>query len=64
MEGYTYESAASELEQILEDLKNDTISIDELETKVEKASKLISFCKAKLTNTEKNVSEIIEKLGL
>ena len=64
MEGYTYEIAATELEKILEELKNDSISIDDLASKVEKASKLISFCKAKLTNTEKNVTEIIEKLGL
>ncbi|UYW02383.1 exodeoxyribonuclease VII small subunit [Flavobacterium agricola] len=62
MEGYTYESAAKELEQILEALKNDEISIDNLATKVEKASKLIAFCKEKLSNTEKSVQVIIDKL--
>lgn len=64
MEEYTYERATTELEAILEQLKNDDISIDELATKVEHAGKLINFCKDKLTTTEKNVSEIIEKLGL
>lgn len=64
MEGYTYESAALELEEILEELKNDSISIDDLAIKVDKAGKLITFCKEKLSNTEKNVTEIIEKLGL
>jgi len=64
MEGYTYESAAAELEQILEELKNNTISIDQLATKVEKASQLIAFCKQKLNNTEKTVTDIIAKLEL
>jgi exodeoxyribonuclease VII small subunit len=64
MEGYTYEIAATELEKILEELKNDSISIDDLASKVEKASLLITFCKEKLSSTEKNVTEIIEKLGL
>jgi len=64
MEGYTYESAALELEQILQELKNDSISIDHLAAKIEKASSLITFCKNKLIDTEKNVTEIIEKLAL
>nr|WP_317631862.1 exodeoxyribonuclease VII small subunit [uncultured Flavobacterium sp.] len=64
MEEYNYEKAASELEQILEELKSDTISIDQLAERVEKAGKLIVFCKEKLTATEQNVTEIIQKLGL
>ncbi len=64
MEQYTYERATAELESILEQLKNDDITIDELATKVEQAGKLINFCKEKLNTTEKNVTEIIEKLGL
>ena len=64
MEEYNYEKAASELEQILEELKSDNISIDQLAERVEKAGKLIVFCKEKLTATEQNVTEIIQKLGL
>lgn len=64
MEGLTYEKAEQELEQILDDLRNDRISIDALAEKVERASKLIVFCKEKLASTEKKVEEIIKQLGL
>jgi exodeoxyribonuclease VII small subunit len=59
-----YENASKELEEILNQLKNDEVSIDELSDKVERASKLILFCKEKLSNTEKKVEDIISKLGL
>ncbi len=64
MEGITYESAAKELDVILNELRNDQVSIDELAEKVERASKLIAFCKEKLGNTEKKVEDIVAKLGL
>jgi len=64
MEGLTYEKAEQELEQILDDLRNDRIGIDALAEKVERASKLIVFCKEKLASTEKKVEDIIKQLGL
>ena len=64
MEGLTYEKAEQELEQILDDLRNDRISIDALAEKVERASKLNVFCKEKLASTEKKVEDIIKQLGL
>ncbi|MCC9042053.1 exodeoxyribonuclease VII small subunit [Myroides sp. M-43] len=64
MEQLTYEQAALELEDILNDLKNDEVTVDDLANKVERASKLIVFCKEKLTSTEQQVEGIIEKLGL
>ena len=64
MENLTYESAAKELEGILENLKSDTITIDALAAKVERASVLLKFCSEKLRTTEGKVNEIIEKLSL
>lgn len=64
MEELNYEIASKELETILTALRNDEISIDELSTKVERASKLIVFCKEKLKSTEKKVEDIVAKLGL
>jgi len=64
MEGLTYEKAEQELEQILDDLRNDRIGIDALAEKVERASKLIVFCKEKLSSTEKKVEDITKQLGL
>lgn len=64
MENLNYESAAKELEQILEELKSDTITIDKLAEKVERASVLLKFCSEKLRTTESKVNEVIQKLGL
>lgn len=64
MEELTYDRASSELEHILDELKKDEVSVDELADKVERASKLILFCKEKLTTTEKKVEDIIESLGV
>ncbi|SFN89211.1 exodeoxyribonuclease VII small subunit [Paenimyroides ummariense] len=64
MEDLTYEKAEHELEQILDDLRNDRIGIDALADKVERASKLIIFCKEKLASTEKKVEDIVKQLGL
>ncbi|QJP33456.1 exodeoxyribonuclease VII small subunit [Nonlabens sp. Ci31] len=60
----TYERAAEELDDILEKLKNDEVSIDKLESVVTRAAGLSKLCQEKLRNTEKKVQEIIEKLGL
>lgn len=64
MEQFTYESASKELDKILNELRNDEVTIDQLAEKVERASKLIVFCKEKLNSTEKKVEDIVSKLGL
>ncbi|MHC5310671.1 exodeoxyribonuclease VII small subunit [Myroides sp. LJL116] len=64
MEELTYEKASRELELILGQLKEDQVGIDELATKVERASELIAFCKKKLMDTEKKVDQIIDKLEM
>lgn len=64
MEELTYESASKELELILSDLKNEQVSMDDLATKVQRASELIIFCKDKLGQTQEKVTQIIEKLDL
>lgn len=60
----SYEEAYKELQQILEDLKTDKVTIDELEKKVQRAGKLAKFCSEKLRTTEQNLDKIIEDLGL
>ncbi|MEC4113207.1 exodeoxyribonuclease VII small subunit [Myroides pelagicus] len=62
-EKITYEKAANELDEILKAIKNDEVTVDDLAEKVERASQLIVYCKEKLTNTERKVEEIIDKLG-
>jgi exodeoxyribonuclease VII small subunit len=60
----TYEEASKELELILEQLRNDEVSIDDLEKVVTRAAALSKLCQDKLRNTEKQVQNIISKLGL
>ena len=46
----TYESALKELQEVLEDLRNEMVSVDDLTEKVKRAKELIDFCKNKLRN--------------
>ncbi|TVQ75882.1 MAG: exodeoxyribonuclease VII small subunit [Flavobacteriales bacterium] len=60
----SYDQAFAELQQIMQALQNDEISVDELAAKVQRASELIILCNTRLRDTEKKVSEIIDELGL
>ena len=63
-EKLTYASAYEELEAIMEALQNDEIGVDELTAKVKRASQLIHFCTEMLRTTEKEVTDVVKKLGL
>ncbi len=58
----TYESAYNELAQIAREIENETVSVDVLAKKVKRASELITFCQAKLKNTEAEVNKIISQM--
>jgi exodeoxyribonuclease VII small subunit len=62
-ENLTYESAYQELEQIYNLINNEQVSIDELATKVKRASLLICFCQEKLRSTETEINNIISGMG-
>lgn len=64
IEGLSYEDASKELEEILEEMEDDKISVDKLAEKVERASLLLKYCSEKLRSTEEKVNDIVEKLGL
>jgi len=61
-EKITYEEAFRELKEIVNEIEEGDISVDELSTKVKRASKLIKICKGKLTSTEEDVNKILEEL--
>lgn len=63
-EKLTYASAYEELEAIMEALQDDRIGVDELTAKVKRAALLITFCTDMLRTTEKEVGEVVKKLGL
>jgi len=58
----SYESAFAELRDIASAIENETVTVDVLADKVKRASELISYCQAKLRNTETEINAIIKKL--
>jgi exodeoxyribonuclease VII small subunit len=58
-----YIEAFEELQHIVSEIENGSISVDELSEKVQRATELIRICKLKLTTTEENVNKILKDLG-
>ena len=54
----TYESAFAELQQIVRDLQDESVSIDELTAKITRAAELIRFCREKLRLTEEEMAKL------
>lgn len=59
-EELSYESAMTELQQIVSDLQAEAIGIDALSDKVKRAASLIQFCKTKLRTTEEDIDQFFE----
>jgi len=59
---YTYKEAFEELQEIVSDIESGEIAVDELTEKINRASVLLSICKAKLTASEAEVEKLLQKL--
>lgn len=59
-EKLTYDAAWNELTAISKEIENETISVDDLASKVKRASELIAFCQGRLKATEAEVGKIID----
>jgi exodeoxyribonuclease VII small subunit len=59
----TYTEAYAELQTLVRLLENAEISVDELSEKIKLATELIKICEEKLTDTEKDVSKVIQSLS-
>ncbi|KMQ72563.1 Exodeoxyribonuclease 7 small subunit [bioreactor metagenome] len=57
-----YTDAFEELQQIVEEIEDGSISVDQLSEKVKRAAELIKVCKKKLTTTEEDVNKILKEL--
>ena len=57
-----YETALSELKTIVSKIENDSVSVDELTKKVERASELMKYCKTVLTKTESEVNFALDDM--
>ncbi|HMM12219.1 MAG TPA: exodeoxyribonuclease VII small subunit [Bacteroidales bacterium] len=58
----TFEEAFKELEDIVRSLENNTLTIDDMAARIERASQLVAFCRDKLTSTDLEVQKILRNL--
>lgn len=63
MKETTYTEAFEELKEIVDQLENDSISVDELAEKMKRATVLMKICKDKLTKTEEEINKTISELS-
>ncbi len=61
-ESISYTEAFEELQTIVEEIEGGEISVDTLSEKVKRAALLIKVCKSKLSDTEKNVNQILANI--
>ena len=59
----TYTAAFEDLKEIVDQLENDSISVDELTEKMKRATVLMKICRDKLTKTEEEVNKTIAELS-
>jgi len=57
-----YAEALAELEEILDELEDESLDVDTLATKVERASTLIRFCRNRITSARTQVEQIVADL--
>lgn len=54
----SYESAWAELQSIVQELQSETVSVDELSEKLERAAVLANFCRERLRKTEEQLETL------
>ncbi len=58
-----YTTAFDELKEIVDQLENDSITVDELTEKMKRATVLMKICRDKLSKTEEEVNKTIAELS-
>ena len=56
-----YEDAVKQLEKIVQQMETGELDIDQLSEQLKKAQQLIKLCREKLSKTEKEIEEILDK---
>ncbi|HMM16088.1 MAG: exodeoxyribonuclease VII small subunit [Petrimonas sp.] len=59
----TYSQAKQELEEIVSAIESGELDVDALTEKVKRASKLIAFCKERLTKTDEELQKILDEIN-
>ncbi len=60
-EKISYESALSELQELVTDLQGEAVSIDDLSAKAKRAAELIKFCREKLRHTDQELKGLFDQ---
>ncbi|MDE6826965.1 MAG: exodeoxyribonuclease VII small subunit [Paramuribaculum sp.] len=63
LESMTYNSAISELENILKMMQSDQCDVDRLTVFTRRATELITFCRNRLTATDEELRTILNELS-
>tara|TARA_B100000925_G_scaffold8560_1_gene6132 strand:- start:91 stop:321 length:231 start_codon:yes stop_codon:yes gene_type:complete len=63
-ENTSYDDAVLELQDILHQMQSTELGVDELTSRLQRASALLEFCQERLTKTEAEVQAVLKKLGL
>ena len=56
----TYKEAVTELESIILKLESEDVDVDELSKHVKDATKLVTYCREKLRNTEEELENNLD----
>ncbi len=63
MNDLTYEQALAELQQLVDQLQDQSLSLDELESRVRRARELLRSCREKLRHVEDVSRDLLDDLG-
>ena len=58
----SYSEAIAEIEETIALIESEELDVDDLSEKVKRVSELLEICKAKLSNTEKEVEKILSEI--
>ena len=58
----SYVDALAELEAILDELDQDTVDVDLLAAKVQRAAELVQLCRSRIQAAEIEVTKVIDEL--
>ena len=56
-----YETAVSELEEIVDKMERDELDIDQLSEQLKRAKVLVKLCKDKLTKTDEEIKKLLSE---
>jgi len=62
-EELSFEEALNDLEEIVQELEGDVLSLEESMEKYSRGMKLISFCQQELNRAEGRIEQVLEKHG-